>query len=291
MSNEDPFPAPEPDDLRPSEQPDLPPSSGPSDASPGSPEAGADPMADAASFAGSLGPSSVAHVKRPEVAARVAALIRQGRSPRDAVLCMVHAGIEDDPDGLGNEFADFLFPLVERRGGSARTLRRKTPLRRIMETSDLANSVFLRLWPEITSFEFQTLDQFIALFVQRMEYRAGDHARRAMAEKRSEDRRLPAQPDELGQQELSRVAGQTAASPLEQMERRELEELLELVRAQLSERERELIAYRQLGYSMREIAELMGFPSPDAARSAYGRARKHARSELRRLLPPDGRDE
>jgi RNA polymerase sigma factor (sigma-70 family) len=220
-------------------------------------------------FAGSkLGPCSERLLRQPEVMAQLVTEVRGGRGISDAVLAVVHASMPGRRQ-LADEFAGFfLFDLM--RMGKL-SMASSSKLRRFLDTGDLVLSVFGDLWGDVSSLQFDTTDQFRALFARRMDWKASDQARRLRSGRRREDQRVAEQPDEM---ELP--AADQATAPLPHAIRAEERERLILILLRLNERERRLLTMRLKEVPIEEIAREMEL-SVDAARKALERAIAKAR--------------
>ena len=157
-------------------------------------------------------------------------------------------------------------------------------LRRFLDTGDLVLSVFGDLWGDLGGLRFESRHQFTALFAQRMGWKAADQARRMTAQRRSEDRRVAAAPEDL---ELPAEGGD--AQPLHLAIQSEEKQRLILILLRLKERDRELLTLHLKDLSLEAIAERTGLKY-DAARQALGRAIRRARelaaaSDTRRPAP------
>ena len=166
--------------------------------------------------------------------------------------------------------------LVKARSGDERALeslfaRYAAPLRRwahgrlprwardVADTPDLVQDVLLQTFKRLEHFDPRTEDALQAYLRQSLMNRVRDELRR--------HRRRP------GSVELDSRQVDEAPSPLEEAIGGEAIERYQAALMKLPESDRDAIVGRlELGLSYDELAELLGKPSPDAARKAAQRA-------------------
>jgi len=189
----------------------------------------------------------------------------------DAVLSVVHAHLGGDRE-LDDEFTAFFSRRLERAG--KQVLPSRSTLRRMYDTCDLVNSVFRDITPDLARLEFWTRRQFLALLVQRVDWKARDKSRGLNNETRREDMRVVMPPaNEIP------AALEVARQPLgESIRNEELHQLFTVVQ-QLQERDREIILMHLKEHSAEEIAEALGMTYQAACK-----ARKRAIDKVSQLL-------
>ena len=147
-------------------------------------------------------------------------------------------------------------------------------LRRVVAESDVCQSVVMRFFVDLWAgkYEFERPAELIGLLKKMVRARVVDLARHWMAQRR-DVRRNVATSDGLG----SRLAGRQV-TPSRIVAHAEL---LEQVRAHLSEREQEILHLRQQRLGWQEIAQKLGGNSgPEAIRKQYERALTRVSKEL-----------
>ena len=227
-----------------------------------------DPVLDAAAalrFArGRLGPASEQLLARPDAQALALSRLRHGSDIEDAVLWLVHREARTDPR-VADEFVAFFLASLTVAARPALS----PGLRRFLDSDDLVQSVMGDLWRELAELEFGTRAQFLAYLNQRVSWKASDHARELMRDKRREDLRT----DE-GVEDLDPLSPGRAPESLAGI-KDEWEKLV-LVLLRLPERDRQLLRMHLRGDSVSEIARAMEL-EVDAARKALQRAMRRAR--------------
>jgi len=170
-----------------------------------------------------------------------------------------------DESALNDLFARYL-------PGLARWASRRLPpwARQLSDTHDLVQDALVRTFKKVDGFEHRGEGAFLAYLRQVVMNRIRDEIRSA--------KRLPPQA------ELDSEIPDPQESPLQQAVGAEALERYEKALAEVSAGERELIIARvELGLSYREIAEIAGKPSPDAARMAVSRAIAGLAKRMQRL--------
>ena len=209
-----------------------------------------------------LGTASAELVELPESRALLLSRIREGASPEDAVLWLLHQCAGDQR--LGEEFIRYFLAALQRRGSG----RLAPAVRQLLETRDLVQSVVGDLWPGLAKVEFRSADEFVALLTQRLHWKASDYARRLQRDRRSEDLRVEIDPDDFPSDEKT--------GPQEVVLAREEWARLQEAANSLGERDRNLIWMRVEGATTGEIAQRLRL-SPEAAKKALQRAVQRAR--------------
>jgi RNA polymerase sigma-70 factor (ECF subfamily) len=180
-----------------------------------------------------------------------------------SLLVRARAG---DSEALEQLFARHRKPLL-------RWARGRLPrwARTISDTEDLVQETLASTFKTIGDFEPRRVGALQAYLRQAVLNRI-----------REELRRRGRQPEAI---ELQGIEADSAASPLEQAIGREAVERYERALARMKPEEREAIIGRvEMGYTYDELAEMLGKPTPDAARKA-------ARRALIRLVEELGRGE
>jgi RNA polymerase sigma factor (sigma-70 family) len=131
--------------------------------------------------------------------------------------------------------------------------------RDVSDTQDLVQDTLIQAMKHLDTFRPQREGALQAYLRQALMNRIRDELRRS--------HRRPSRT------ELPETMAANAASPLEQAIGHEALELYEAALAELRESDREaIIARLELGQSYEEVAQILGKPSPDAARVAVHRA-------------------
>ena len=212
-----------------------------------------------------LGPASERRLTDPALQVLVISRLRGGFDLEDAVLAEMHRVAATDRD-VANEFiAHFLNDLLK----IGHRLR-SSAVQRFLDTGDLVQSMIGDLWSDLSEVRFETRGRFLSYMAKRLGWKAVDRARQMRTQKRQEDRRVDAQPDDL---DLSAGDG----SPSMAAARSEDHERLALVLMRLSERDRRLLVLYMRGASLQDIASELGV-SYDSARVGLQRAIRRARS-------------
>jgi RNA polymerase sigma factor (sigma-70 family) len=169
-----------------------------------------------------------------------------------------------DQQALERLFARHLKPLQ-------RWARGRLPkwARDLADTDDLVQDTLVQTFKRIEDFEPRHVGALQAYLRQAVLNRI-----------RNELRRKGRQPHAT---DLDGIEVESAESPLEQAIGREAVERYEVALQRLTAEEREaIIAKVELGYSNEELAEVLGKPTPDAARKAAHRALVRLAEEMER---------
>jgi RNA polymerase sigma-70 factor, ECF subfamily len=141
--------------------------------------------------------------------------------------------------------------------------------RDLADTDDLVQDTLLQTFKRIDDFEPRRVGALHAYLRQAVLNRI-----------RNELRRKGRQPDAT---DLDDIDVESGESPLEQAIGREAVERYEAALNRLTAEEREAIIARvEMGYSYEELAEVLGKPTPDAARKAARRALVRLAEEMKR---------
>lgn len=206
-----------------------------------------------------LGPASERALSSPEAQALVISRVRAGASIEDASLWFVHREGRSDARVADEFVAYFLADLL----AIARPAL-APGLRRFLDSGDLVQSVLGDLWREVTSLNFESRPAFLAFLAQRLRWKAMDHNKALQRDRRREDRRIDARPEELA------LAGRERAPDSLVGARDEWDQLaLRILR--LPDRDRELVRLHLRGERMEGIATALGLQH-EAARKALQRA-------------------
>ncbi len=205
-----------------------------------------------------LGPRSAALLEEARRRRAFAERLAAGQSVQDAALGAIYDVVARDRS-VGGEFLRFLHPRLH---GMARHLVGPA-LRHREESADLLQSVLEDLWPGFCGLEFETLPQFLAALRRRLDFKASDHVRRALAERRRDDLRRGLPEELVG----------PSPGPRTEAERREEVELILRALDCLHPNERFAIIRRGEGVSAAEIGRDLGM-SPGAAQKLLERARQ-----------------
>lgn len=159
-----------------------------------------------------------------------------------------------DREAVDVLFARYLAPLTRFAAG-----RLPGWARRLTDTHDLVQDVLVQTFKNLGRFEARGEGALTAYLRQAL-----------MNRLRDEIRRVKRRPDETT---LDSRAEDDAPSPLEAAVGREALDRYERALRSLGDHEREaVIARLEFGYTFPEIAEMLGKPSPDAARMMVERA-------------------
>ena len=187
----------------------------------------------------------------------------RGQAPTAALLEDIRAG---DPRAAGRLAGRYL-PIL-RRWAHGRLPGRA---RDLADTEDLVQVALIRGLGRVGSFEQRRTGAFFSYMRQIIRNQIRDEMRRASSRADVE--------------ELSSDFPDDGASPLEEAIERESMERYEAALATLPEKQREALVMRlEMGFTYREIAEMQGSPSEEAARISIRRAL----ARLKQHLPQSG---
>jgi RNA polymerase sigma factor (sigma-70 family) len=204
-----------------------------------------------------LGPQTERALASPEAVALVLSRIRAGASLEDACLWFAHREGRSD-SRIADEFvAFFLSDLL-----SVARPAISPGLRRFLDSGDLVQSV-------LGSLEFETRGSFLSYLAQRLRWKASDQRRSLSRERRREDLRVAAAPEDLSVATPSRGPESLAAA-------RDAWEQTALAILRLPERDRVMVRMHLRGESLDSIGEAVGL-KPDSVRRALGRAVRRLR--------------
>ena len=182
----------------------------------------------------------------------------------DSTFHLIEQARAGNQEALDRLFARHLKPLQ-------RWARGRLPkwARDLADTDDLVQDTLVQTFKRIEHFEPRRVGALQAYLRQAVLNRI-----------RNELRRKGHQPQAT---DLDDIEVESAESPLEQAIGREAVERYEQALQRLTTEEREAIIARvEMGYSYEELAEVLGKPSPDAARKAAGRALVRLAEEMKR---------
>lgn len=135
-------------------------------------------------------------VDDPVVLGEIAEHMAGGADLEDATLRALHARIGDDA-ALQSDFVSYFW---ERLYSSGRLhMAGDSPLRRLIDTADLADSVYGRLGPQLPQLTFNTRREFLSLLMLKMRQRTVDQHRSLHTKRRGESRRAETTPDDLAE--------------------------------------------------------------------------------------------
>ncbi|MEZ5063472.1 MAG: sigma-70 family RNA polymerase sigma factor [bacterium] len=181
----------------------------------------------------------------------------------ESSIVLLHLAREGDREALERLYARYLPRL--RRWAHGRIPR---DIRGLLDTDDILQDVLLRSVRHIEHFEPRPGAGFFGYLRRGLKNRLRDEYRRVA--------RMP------GRDEIDDAVADAGPSPLENLLGRDREARYEAALARLRDEEREAVVARlELGASYAEIAEMLGKPSPDAARMWTGRAIAKLAEELR----------
>ena len=197
------------------------------------------------------------------------------------------AGARGQPEARHSVELETTFHLIERaRAGDQEALeglfaRHLKPLQRwargrlpkwardLADTDDLVQDTLVQTFKRIEDFEPRRVGALQAYLRQALLNRI-----------RNELRRKGRQPHAT---DLDGIEVESVESPLEQAIGREAVERYEAALQRLKPEEREAIIARvEMGYSFEELAEVLGKPTPDAARKTAHRALVRLAEEMKR---------
>ncbi len=211
-----------------------------------------------------LGPACEQVLSSPGVQARVYSSVQAGAELEDALLREVHHAAKGDRL-VAEEFSAYLSnELLELSHGAP-----PAGTRNLLETSDLAQSVFEDIWPQLAGLEFKTRRQFRAFLRQRVHWKVRDRLRGLRVGSRREDLRVAPPPEALAAEGKEDV-------PLQFLEALEEKELLDSILARLPKRERRILVLRRSGRSFEEIARELGM-KVKTTRNVFYKALEKAR--------------
>ena len=185
-------------------------------------------------------------------------------SERDDTIGLLERARQGDPEALDLLFARHI-PLLK-RWASGRLPRWA---RDIAETSDVVQDTVIATFKRLDSFEARGEGALQAYLRQAVVNRIRNHVRRAIG-----------QPPAAT---LDSHVEHEGTSPLEAAIGRQTEERYEAALERLAPGDREAIVTRvEFGMSFAEVAEVLGKPSPDAARMTVVRALVRLADEMKR---------
>ena len=182
----------------------------------------------------------------------------------DSTFHLIERARAGDQEALDRLFARHVKPLQ-------RWARGRLPkwARDLADTDDLVQDTLVQTFKRIEQFEPRRVGALQAYLRQAVLNRI-----------RNELRRKGHQPQAT---DLDDIEVESAESPLEQAIGREAVERYEQALQRLTAEEREAIIARvEMGYSYEELAEVLGKPTPDAARKAARRALVRLAEEMKR---------
>ncbi len=184
--------------------------------------------------------------------------------PLDSTAVLIQRVRDGDRDSLERLIERHLAPL--RRYVSGRLPRWA---RNLADTDDLVQETLLQTFKRLEAFEPRGVGALRAYLRQAILNRIRDELRRKGREPKATD--------------LDGLELDPAQSPLEHAIGQETLERYERALARLTEGDREAIVARvELGYSYEELADVLGKPTPDAARKAAQRALVRLLEEMKR---------
>jgi len=194
-----------------------------------------------------------------------------GRQPEAAVHSesestsrLIDRARSGDQDAVERLFTRHVKPLQRWASG-----RLPQWARGIADTDDLVQETLLQTFKRLEAFEPRGVGALRAYLRQAILNRIRDELRRKGREPEATD--------------LDGLELDPAQSPLEHAIGRETLERYERALAQLTAADREAIIARvELGYSYEELADVLGKPTPDAARKAAQRALVRLLEEMKR---------
>jgi RNA polymerase sigma-70 factor (ECF subfamily) len=142
--------------------------------------------------------------------------------------------------------------------------------RDVSDTDDLVQDTLLRTFKHLEHFDSRGVGALQAYLRQAIVNRVRDELRRKGRQPHMTD--------------VDDIDVRTGQSPLEEAIGRETLEHYEAALARLRPEEREAIVARvEMGYSYEELAEVLGKPTPDAARKAAQRALVRLADEMKAI--------
>ena len=193
-----------------------------------------------------------------------ATLRATGPGDPESTLELIERARAGDAEAMDRLFARHLKPLQRWASG-----RLPKWARDLADTEDLVQDTLLRAFKRIGDFEPRRAGALQAYLRQAVVNRLRDELRRKGRQPESTD--------------LDDVALDAAKSPLEEAIGREAVERYEQALERLKAEEREAIVARiEMGYSYDELAQVLGKPTPDAARKTAQRALVRLAEEMRR---------
>ncbi len=189
-----------------------------------------------------------------------------GRGDPESTFELIDRARKGDQVALDRLFARHLRPLQRWASG-----RLPKWARDLADTDDLVQDTLLKTFKRIGDFEPRRVGALQAYLRQAVVNRLRD-----------ELRRKGRQPDAT---DLDGVELEAADSPLEEAIGREAVEQYERALQRLKPEEREAIIARvEMDYTYEELAQVLGKPTPDAARKAAQRALVRLAEEMKRAI-------
>lgn len=180
------------------------------------------------------------------------------------LILQAKKGKKDAQDLLLQRVSPVLTGLIRRKLGKEARL--------FMETGDVLDEALMDLIRGLPSFRGDSLEDILRYLHRIFQNKIRDKVKEEKAKKRDFRRRVPL--SQTGRtSEAGIVVQSREPSPSQVLLKKELEERFRKAEAQLSPKERELIRLRKdWGATPTEMARLLGFNSPDAARMALARS-------------------
>ena len=190
----------------------------------------------------------------------------EGGDPEESTVELLNCARNGDQLALQRLFARHLRPLQRWASG-----RLPQWARDLTDTDDLVQDVLLQTFKRIRDFEPRGMGALQAYLRQAVVNRIRDELRRKGRRPEATD--------------LDGVELEAAHTPLEEAIGREAVEHYGQALQRLRPEEREAIIARvEMGYSYEELAQVLGKPTPDAARKTAQRALVRLAEEMKRAL-------
>lgn len=216
-----------------------------------------------------LGSASLACLQEAEVQAALQARLRQGPNCEDATLAILFTRVRTDRV-VANEFFSYLLGDLSVGGRSLLA----PPLRGLIETAELVDSVVHDLWKDLESVEFRTRGQFLAFLLRRMQWKRTNQIRAAQRAKRGGGR---ISEDAI---DLVELPDRRIRSPLSEAEHADDLRRLAKLSARLEPGDREVLEMRLVeGRSYTEIGANLGI-SANTAKSRIEELLQRLRQEF-----------
>lgn len=144
-------------------------------------------------------------------------------------------------------------------------------LRRVVDSMDICQSIMANFFVRAAAgqFDLETPEQLLGLLATMVRNKATDRVRREQRDRRDVRRIAKTSVEELGLEQTQKTPGSMVAH----------QELLQIVRDQLSDEENQIATHRLNGCSWKEVAEQTG-GTAEATRKRFSRAISRIVGEL-----------
>jgi RNA polymerase sigma factor (sigma-70 family) len=145
-----------------------------------------------------LGPATAALIESCAGAEALGLGLQSCGDEKDALLTVAFRAMQAEAGNsmVGNEFWGYFLSLLSDQPHQLQSHY----LRRIHGSSDLVQSAVLGLWCSSSHLEFHSRAAFLSLLIKRLTWKAQDHGKRLTRDRRREDLRIDAPPEDWNDQ-------------------------------------------------------------------------------------------